>query len=639
MNLNSKTAIRNVESRESATHAPSFLPAHFPIGPLSMRLLAFGFLLSVLSCAAAEADPYRGLWVGRVKLSYVNEVSIPLNSNNVPVAPNPKVTTPTFDDADLRLILHVNGAGQVSLLKDVAILNRNYGTNVLTSENDLALVTDETLYGKFPPQPAQRIASAVFDFGDRKATDAVNAIIDAVVTAVVGSVATNTANLASTSGRTSAETAASQRATQAATPIAANADVANAFDAFLRGTNFNSAVVNGLAVSANPVTDAQAALNAATNLESRSFYSDSRAIEMINAVLAALATAGTNPATRQAIAQNTAASFADITNGYQRFIAGKQFGDMITAAADAAAHAATNVSATLGTITNAINGAPAVTAAKSTALTPAAGHSILYTDTRGSSAIQLVLDAIAASANSALTSSNRSLAEIQANAQLAGHTALSSSVLRYELASEAPTPAYNEFVLSSTYLGSVNTAASAAAEAAVLEKKNNVLYTSESLADQARLGAVKALGAVLSAAARAVRNELAMDGTFAVGAGDPRLTWAIKQTNAVVTLNAPALTATISLPANHPTNPFRHRRHPDHTVGFDITRNLRLDFDGGPTAPLSRSGYGVDRISGIYREEIFGLHKPLGPEKDTGLRVEGTFELNRISLIDTLNAR
>jgi hypothetical protein len=47
----------------------------------------------------------------------------------------------------------------------------------------------------------------------------------------------------------------------------------------------------------------------------------------------------------------------------------------------------------------------------------------------------------------------------------------------------------------------------------------------------------------------------------------------------------------------------------------------------------------VQRITGVYREEIFGLHKPLGPQQDKGLKVEGRFELNRISLIDALNAR
>ena len=47
-----------------------------------------------------------------------------LDKNNVPIAPDPNVPTPTADRAHLRLILHVNGAGQVSLLRDVAVLNR-----------------------------------------------------------------------------------------------------------------------------------------------------------------------------------------------------------------------------------------------------------------------------------------------------------------------------------------------------------------------------------------------------------------------------------------------------------------------------------------------------------------------------------
>ena len=132
-----------------------------------------------------------------------------------------------------------------------------------------------------------------------------------------------------------------------------------------------------------------------------------------------------------------------------------------------------------------------------------------------------------------------------------------------------------------------------------------------------------------------------MEGTFGPGEGDPRLSWDIKQGN-LEPLGPEALKGTVFLPANHPTNPFRHRRHPDHTVGFDVTRKVRLDFDGTPGGALDRPGFGVERITGTFREEIFGLHKPLGPNPVTdpiGLKVEGRFELNRISLIDTLNAR
>src|SRR5215213_1932212 len=96
------------------------------------------------SSAVAQANPYRGLWVGEAKLKYVNEVSVPLNSNNVAIAPDPKITTPTADKANLRLLLHVNGAGQVSLLKGVALLSRTGPTNFAQrSDSDIALVTDE----------------------------------------------------------------------------------------------------------------------------------------------------------------------------------------------------------------------------------------------------------------------------------------------------------------------------------------------------------------------------------------------------------------------------------------------------------------------------------------------------------------
>ena len=63
-----------------------------------------------------------------------------------------------------------------------------------------------------------------------------------------------------------------------------------------------------------------------------------------------------------------------------------------------------------------------------------------------------------------------------------------------------------------------------------------------------------------------------------------------------------------------------------------------MDFDGTPGDAPGHSNSGLDRVTGIYREEVFGLHKPLGQDSDIGLKVEGTFELNRISLIDTLNA-
>ena len=94
------------------------------------------------------------------------------------------------------------------------------------------------------------------------------------------------------------------------------------------------------------------------------------------------------------------------------------------------------------------------------------------------------------------------------------------------------------------------------------------------------------------------------------------------------------VTGRLYLGAGHPTNPFRHRRHPDHTLGRTITRQLTLEVG---TNSYQAVGFGVDRLSGIYREEISGLHKPLGPNQNIGLKTEGTFTLNRVSLVGRLN--
>ena len=132
----------------------------------SPSAIAFGsiavFVFIAATPAMAEPHPLRGLWVGTAKLLAVNEVAVPLDEHNVPVAPDPRVPTPAHDAADIRLIVHVNGAGQAFLLKDVAILNRaDVGTDAIAG--DMALVTDPRLYPEFPPQPAKRIASAVFE--------------------------------------------------------------------------------------------------------------------------------------------------------------------------------------------------------------------------------------------------------------------------------------------------------------------------------------------------------------------------------------------------------------------------------------------------------------------------------------------
>jgi hypothetical protein len=256
-------------------------------------------------------------------------------------------------------------------------------------------------------------------------------------------------------------------------------------------------------------------------------------------------------------------------------------------------------------------------------------------DTAPTNAVGVVLDAVI---TSAYTNTSPVEAEVAASAEAAG-LAARATLPRYALQVQAPTADYTAFIRSSSFQDAAGTAAEAAAVAAVRDAVNDQFHTEASLYRAAKLAAVGSLTAVYAEAARARQTELPMAGTFAVGAGDPRFVGSISNTNPP--LGDAALTTTIYLPATHPTNPFRHRRHPDHTTGFDIQREIRIDFDGESTNQLERVSIGVDQITGTYREEVFGLHKPLGPDPEMmpiGLKVEGTFELNRISRIDTLNA-
>ncbi|MCF7731518.1 MAG: FG-GAP-like repeat-containing protein [Akkermansiaceae bacterium] len=88
---------------------------------------------------------------------------------------------------------------------------------------------------------------------------------------------------------------------------------------------------------------------------------------------------------------------------------------------------------------------------------------------------------------------------------------------------------------------------------------------------------------------------------------------------------------TIHLAANAATNPYRHKFHPQHQLGYAINRSISISFDGDPGDPLTAApGFGVDRITGTYRETVTGLHK-------LPIRVQGGIELTRISEVGTLN--
>jgi hypothetical protein len=88
------------------------------------------------------------------------------------------------------------------------------------------------------------------------------------------------------------------------------------------------------------------------------------------------------------------------------------------------------------------------------------------------------------------------------------------------------------------------------------------------------------------------------------------------------------LVGSLSLPMDHPLNPYRHRYNPEHTTGYDVTRSIKLRFGaslpGQTPAGVDNPFATVGRLSGVYEEEIVGLTQE-------PIRVRGTFQLRRLS--------
>jgi hypothetical protein len=588
-------------------------------------------VLLALCAGVSSADPYTGLWVGTVSLRAVNEVSIPLDKNNVPVAPDPTRPTATGDRADLTLLLHVNDAGQVSLLKDVAIVNRNPSGSLSATaaeivaagsdEGSLSLVTDPTLYAEYPLQKATRLASVVYDFGDPKATRVLEALVSKVVnSARLKTEMASDAEIATSAGRNLlVEEAVTEVSGWQADDVAAE-NVAASYALFL---DWVKPKIPAIAASTALTTgDARSAFIEATKLFDAAAFQDTRAMDLVRAVQAAGTAQGlTN-------AWNAAAALADVENKVLRLLSGKVAGDALV---EAAAYSSTNAATVTINDLLALPGVQTFLAA-----TLAAKIASYEIDSRGTDAFDDALARIVAAARAGHAAGTAS-SLIQQEALTAGRAALAAGAAKWPATRNAPTPDYTAFVKSSAFAQVPVVAMRAALAAALSERVANPLSWEGSITSVARAGALNALQSVYSAAARAMLNELPMQGAFALGSGDPRFTATLAPAEA---LGAPGLTGQILLPANHPTNPFRHRRHPDHTTGVEITRNIRLDFDPPPAAGgIPSVTRGVSTVSGLYREEVFGLHKPLGPDKDIGLRTEGRFQLNRVSTIGTLNGK
>lgn len=620
----------------------------------SFRCLALATIAGFsVSLPLQAAHPSQGLWVGDIALNAVNESTGAVGNSNTFEFTDPRTTTPTSDRADLRLILHVNGAGQVYLLKSVAIIEKEVFAD---GSSDLVLLTDPSLYSQYPGI-AKRIAAAAFDFGNPSAVAAVQTLIDTATNSAVTQI------LATPSATASAVETSVNLSLQ---PVVSGANVSLAYlnrasgaSSFLTTHFFSEAEVITLAnliasqIHSGARTVAQFAFNPlvdqnyqpfatdplpgsgftnrvtqAQQLRSSSFYGDTRGLEAIAGVVTAAAeaaastSAGADLITKQAVARMAAIyarhNAADTTQAYNRFLAGDVFSAMRKAMPDVAVTAAINArndnqnQTQIATrVRSALLSNTMVSSASSAAV--AIKSASLWGDVRAEDAVNSLLHAAAnaAAAQVMLSLSPAPLKKAIEDELNAAFASLPSAPVFFG----TPSADYNQFVSQSQFQSAASQAAKTAAAEVVFQYAAGVRGQTE-LRFYANRAVTKALGTIREAAAIIPQNEIRLLGQLMPG-----------QT----------IEGTLQLPALAPSNPFMHRRHPDHTEGFAITRKISLSVDPSHPEQPTRAGYGVSQITGVYFEEIFGLHKPLGASQNIGLRTRGTFTLNRLTFTDSLN--
>ncbi|MDJ0654110.1 MAG: hypothetical protein QNJ40_08160 [Xanthomonadales bacterium] len=101
------------------------------------------------------------------------------------------------------------------------------------------------------------------------------------------------------------------------------------------------------------------------------------------------------------------------------------------------------------------------------------------------------------------------------------------------------------------------------------------------------------------------------------------------------------LSVNLDLPAQFPTNPFKHRYHPDHdnldaqfvnfqAEAFDVTRVIQLRFSVTDPEGTTPPDWGDSLMGGDYTETITGLHK-------NPIFLSGDFRITRITDVAVLN--
>ena len=518
-------------------------------------------MVVILAAAAANAgvSPHMGLWVGSAGMSAVNEVSIPLDADNVPRAPDPKVATLASGRADVRLIIHVDAAGRASLLKDVAIINRNVSGDAAATAADIALagsdefsialVTDPALYAEYPMSRATRYTSVVFDFGDARATQVLDALVDKVVADAVALVKSKKDSDIATISQRNAIAAQFAGGTWA---VAAD-DAETTYQAFLDGVK---ALVPNIA--AQPVIAATWTQNA-EQLRAASAFNDTRAVELVKAVVAA------GSANAYADAWNAAADAADTSREVPRLLSSMVAGQAL---AEAAKYAAEHPGATAGDLKQGAN-VPLMSV-----LITEAGNSKKWSpnDTRATGAVDAMCAAIAAAAVDA-RNAGKSVSGIQSAAIMAGQQALWEAQAKWPAGGDGPGDDYTAFVTSAAYAGAPAKAAKAAVDAALLARVENPLTYQANVALLAKAAAVNALQSVYSAAARARRNELPLSGVFGPGSGDARFTLDLTGGEA---LGAAGLSGVLTLPSIRSFSPpMRTMKNSSRFEAVTVRKNRR----------------------------------------------------------------
>lgn len=345
-------------------------------------------------------------------------------------------------------------------------------------------------------------------------------------------------------------------------------------------------------------------------------FGDDRAVQILNDIAdaaAAAASAGGNPTN----AASAVAATADPDARYLAYVSGAAFNNAALNAALTAKIGALQAKGTNGNPAQVLSAATAAATQNFYIVTNVAYAQTLatngaFTDSRYVAAVNAV--ALGA-ANGAAVAASSNL-----TASAVGLSATNGALVAVTNAIHAPaieSPNYKTFLGTSAFASAVNTAAAAAsAQAKASLQAGASASTAKTLANGAAIQAMT-IANIYSTADTVVMNESLISGAISP---------------------SQSLSGTIYLGASHPTNPFKHRRHPDHTIGYPITRAISVQFDSASSTNAQQiSGFGVDQITGSYREEISGLHKPLGPNQDIGLITEGTVKLSRVSLVDTLN--